>query len=663
MFRLYEPAFEAALEDWGKLSRMLQVEKENQQMIMNTMSQAWVGKTQQDFENICKDLVTTGLYQQTSEIVERVYRIQYDLLPKIVAQMARCEKLPEQLEQDDYIPPYLSGYGYYNDGLLALDEDYVESCNNAAEEAVVQATEMRNLLYRAMDACDGLIDFDAEREELESGYRKVKRIEHFQIEFNKYVTEVKEIEEELITGFRTVMANDPDPESLKWKAVLQNLNTKRSSLHTMQQLSSVNLSAGVSSYPEGMHILTVNLLLKELFCKKISTVTKSEQRFLADTFAQMQQLFSTKNKEILYEVSEVINPYLESFYEFQYNVEGILEKINPTEWITLVRNGLTDVQKEAGEFLDVLETIPGENVYETIENLDELSGRRLKESIYHAMKFVADADIKEKVETIYGLAPEWWRPLQKTVVNNVLSEVPSELEGYVINSLLAPITKGLLGFNYNEEKDSYYTSEGSLQNAWGFGAAIDEFAPLLGMDLYHKDIVFELDNKEYLIEFWKGEYGWGITSGGEVGIYTRPIEDARANPYIKGENNFDIFYDCAAEEDQLIISTVMYEKVNEKGDLREICSKSTADNVENPKDYWNLNFRSFDAVDKEDIRMHIEIQGDPAVLQLVEAYINDPENKKDMENLTVISCIEKNDIGVIEIMWEAGKESGDSNIN
>lgn len=60
------------------------------------------------------------------------------------------------------------------------------------------------------------------------------------------------------------MAADPDPANLKWKAVLQNLNMKGNSLYTMQQLSSVRLSAGVASYLERMNVFTVSPNLQEL---------------------------------------------------------------------------------------------------------------------------------------------------------------------------------------------------------------------------------------------------------------------------------------------------------------------------------------------------------------------------------------------------------------
>ena len=279
------------------------------------------------------------------------------------------------------------------------------------------------------------------------------------------------------------------------------------------------------------------------------------------------------------------------------------------------------------QFLGQLSRVPGVNAKETIENLDALTNGELKRSIYHCLTFCAENGIKEKIEKLYGLQPAYYRPVQKFAVNNVLSHIPSEWEGYVINNLAGGITKGLLGFNYDEENDCYYTTEGSLQNAFGFGPAIDEMAPLLGMDLYHEDIVFEKGDKEYLIELWKGEYGWGVTSGGEVGVYTRSKEEADANPRVEGENNFDIYYDCAADEEQLHIITTMYDMSRGKEHMREICTRDTASYADDDLDYWNLNFRSFDAVDKEDIAMEITIEGDQETINAINGFITNIESR------------------------------------
>lgn len=264
MFKLYEPVFTAAVEELGKLNKQLQLEKENQQTIMNTMSQAWVGKTQQDFDHICKDMVTTGLYQQTAEAIDKIYQIQNGILPKMTAQMARCEKMGEQLLTDSYTAPYLSGVGYYNDGNLELDEDAVPGFNQAVDEAVTQAEEGKSVLENAMNACGGQIDFSSERETLSAGFGQVKRIRNFQTEFNLYVTGVKEIEEELTISLRNVMASDPDPYNQRWNAILNNLNTKGGNFYTLQMLNAVKATAGVSSYLDNMSIFTVSPELQEL---------------------------------------------------------------------------------------------------------------------------------------------------------------------------------------------------------------------------------------------------------------------------------------------------------------------------------------------------------------------------------------------------------------
>ena len=79
--------------------------------------------------------------------------------------------------------------------------------------------------------------------------------------------------------------------------------------------------------------------------------------------------------------------------------------------------------------------------------------------------------------------------------------------------------------------------------------------------------------------------------------------------------------------------------------------------MEDPKDYWNLNFRSFDAVDKEDIQMHIEIQGDPAVLEQINSVIED-EQQKGEENKMINILVNGYSVGddIINIVWEAGRE-------
>ena len=68
----------------------------------------------------------------------------------------------------------------------------------------------------------------------------------------------------------------------------------------------------------------------------------------------------------------------------------------------------------------------------------------------------------------------------------------------------------LLGFDYiGTEKDYYITQKGSLQSKFGFMDFYDEAGALLGMDLDDEIVTFQYGNREYRIELWKGNYGFG----------------------------------------------------------------------------------------------------------------------------------------------------------
>lgn len=330
---------------------------------------------------------------------------------------------------------------------------------------------------------------------------------------------------------------------------------------------------------------------------------------------------------------------------------GENQNIVTTDYFKIVKDGITEGYEDLQAFLYELEKVPGENIKETINNLDELAGGQLKAGIYSVMTFCAENGIEDRINGVYDfIVPQWYRQIQKAAINSGYVKLPSAFEGWLINDLFVHITKGLLGFNYDESTGTYYTTEGSLQNAWGFGASIDEFAPLLGMDLHHKEFVFQIDDKEYLLELWKGEYGWGITSGGEVGIYTRPIEEAYVNPREEDGENFDIFYDCAEGDDRLHTITTMYDMSGEEP--REICTRDTADYTEDGLDYWNLNFKSWDAVDKEDIKMEAVIEGDAEIIQGIIKYYE--THLDEMENIKIE--VDENVENRITIIWEEGEE-------
>lgn len=89
---------------------------------------------------------------------------------------------------------------------------------------------------------------------------------------------------------------------------------------------------------------------------------------------------------------------------------------------------------------------------------------------------------------------------------------------YHLNALLNPF-----GFSYDANQDIIISNNESWQRDLGYTNFYDFKAPFLNMVMNSLPICFNYDNKEYRIEFWKGQYG--ITTGAEIGIYVRDCND------------------------------------------------------------------------------------------------------------------------------------------
>lgn len=108
------------------------------------------------------------------------------------------------------------------------------------------------------------------------------------------------------------------------------------------------------------------------------------------------------------------------------------------------------------------------------------------------------------------------------------------------------------GFEYDAEQGIYYSSINPWQKGFGFNIVYDMTAPLAGMNYSTERITFRYDNKDWMIQLWKGQYG--ATAGAEIGIYNKTDKIMQ--------------YDCVSEEEFLEMSFVLYnqgEKMFERG--------------------------------------------------------------------------------------------------
>lgn len=105
-----------------------------------------------------------------------------------------------------------------------------------------------------------------------------------------------------------------------------------------------------------------------------------------------------------------------------------------------------------------------------------------------------------------------------------------------LNAALSPY-----GYCYKPQCDCFSTTKDAWQKEMGYCRFYDESAPLMNMVFDCEPIYFTYDNKNWMIELWKGQYG--MTAGAEIGIYaTKEYEGGAAQ---------DLFYYGVSEQEEL----------------------------------------------------------------------------------------------------------------
>lgn len=114
----------------------------------------------------------------------------------------------------------------------------------------------------------------------------------------------------------------------------------------------------------------------------------------------------------------------------------------------------------------------------------------------------------------------------------------------------AVFSDGFLSFVFNPDDNFYYTISDPWQRQLGFNELYDMGAPFVVMYYDTMRCKFNYDNRDWLIQFWKGQYGF-VFIGCEIGVYNKPMSRTTEH------------YDCANDEDSLFMSMTFYRKGQE----------------------------------------------------------------------------------------------------
>lgn len=113
-----------------------------------------------------------------------------------------------------------------------------------------------------------------------------------------------------------------------------------------------------------------------------------------------------------------------------------------------------------------------------------------------------------------------------------------------INELLEPY-----GYAYDPNQDILYSIVDAWQRKMGYSRLYDELAAPSFMIIDCEPVYFEYNNKRWMVEFWKGQYG--IMTGFEIGVYYTDGPDLT-------DQHFNwTFYNCADDDNMLKMKSTL----------------------------------------------------------------------------------------------------------
>ncbi len=101
--------------------------------------------------------------------------------------------------------------------------------------------------------------------------------------------------------------------------------------------------------------------------------------------------------------------------------------------------------------------------------------------------------------------------------------------------------QGVAGFQFNQTGNYYYTNTDPWQRTLGYNELYDNAAAFTAIFIDTMRCKFRYDNKDWMIQFWKGQYGY-VFIGHEIGVYYKPIDRTAEH------------YDCVSDDDSLYMS-------------------------------------------------------------------------------------------------------------
>lgn len=143
---------------------------------------------------------------------------------------------------------------------------------------------------------------------------------------------------------------------------------------------------------------------------------------------------------------------------------------------------------------------------------------------------------------------------------------PQSVSGFVADAIGDDADRSFLGYRYSSDGYYYCDDKDNWQKGTGYNEVYDKWAPVAAMYIDQVRIRFRYDNKNWMIQLWKGQYGY-LLIGAEIGVYTCELDE-----YSGGTGDINHF-DVADKSDWLYMQLDCYYCEGGKGQYKKIFTR------------------------------------------------------------------------------------------
>lgn len=123
-----------------------------------------------------------------------------------------------------------------------------------------------------------------------------------------------------------------------------------------------------------------------------------------------------------------------------------------------------------------------------------------------------------------------------------------------------------LGYRYSSDGYYYCDDKDNWQRGTGYNEVYDKWAPVAAMYIDQVRIRFRYEDKNWMIQLWKGQYGY-LLIGAEIGVYTCDLDE-----YTGGTGDINHF-NVADKEDWLYMQLDCYYCKGGNGQYKKVFTR------------------------------------------------------------------------------------------